>query len=406
MAKTYEYTARDVSGQLITGNIIAENEDAVAAFICHKGYYVTGIREKKRSVFLSMFQDFRQITLRELSILCRQFATMFAAGVPLISCLKVLIEQTYHYKLKEALKEILIKVQEGEQLSAAMSCYPELFPEMMISAIEAGEIGGIMDSVLKRLALQFEKEYKLNEKIKTAATYPLAVMLIAFASFLFILIFVLPTFLTLYEGMNLEVPLPTRILLTISSFITGHLLLLLGLTLLVVYTSIMSFKNPRGRRFLDSILLKIPVLGLLLRKTAIVRFSRTFAALIKGGVPIVGALQVAKKTTGNLYMTAALTVVQENLQAGANLSRPLKALKIFPPMVVQMIAIGEETGELDQMLEKIAEFYDNEVEDTIARFSSMLEPLFICLLGVIVGSLIIAVILPLFEVITNIQQEI
>lgn len=406
MAKTYTYTARDRNGQLIAGKIMAENKAAVAAFIRNRGHYVTGIREKQEGTIVSVLADrFKRVTIKELSILCRQFATMFSAGLPLISCLNILIEQTYNPRLKQALREILMQVQEGTSLSKAMGEYPAIFPEIMVSMIEAGEVGGGMEHVLERLALQFEKEYKLNEKLKSAVTYPCVVMCIAAASLVFILTFVLPTFLKLYEGMNIQLPPPTRVVLTISSYITEHCLLLAGVSLAVSYGLILVIKDAKGRRYIDCALLKMPVLGMLLRKAAIARFSRTLATLVKGGVPIISALEVAKKTAGSISMLDTVTLVQESIREGLSLAAPLGASNFFTPMVVQMVAVGEETGELDGMLEKIADFYDSDVEDCVVRFSSMLEPLLICFLGVIIGSIIIAVVLPLFEVVTNIQQE-
>lgn len=405
MAKTYTYKARDRLGQVLSGNILAENESAVAAYIRDKGYFVTQIKvQKAESSIRTVLQSLKRVSAKDLAVFCRQFSTMVDAGISLLACLNILIDQTYNRNLKAALRVIYKKVQEGETLSKVMAEYPNIFPAVMINMVEAGEIGGVLDEVLSRLATHFEKEYKLNERVKSAMVYPAVVIGIALLSVTFILTFVLPIFMKMFENMKVELPLPTRILLDISGFLTNYGIWLIVAFALSSYGLVLLARNPQYRLVIDQVLLTLPVFGLLWRQVAIARFSRTLSTLLRGGVPIISALDVVKKSAGNLSMTQALTSAQTSIQAGLGLSTPLGASAVFTPMVVQMVAIGEETGELDKMLEKIADFYDSDVDDIVSRLSSMLEPILIGGLGVIIGLIVLSVMLPLFDVITNCGQ--
>lgn len=406
MAKTYMYKARDRTGQVLTGSIMADSQAAVAAYIRDKGYFVTQIKLQKSEYSLSAIMDYlRIVSTKDLAIFCRQFATMVDAGLSLVSCLSILIDQTYNPKLKAALRVIYKKVQEGESLSKAMSGYANIFPDMMINMVEAGEVGGVLDEVLGRLAVHFEQEHKLNERIKSAMVYPTVVVGIALASVTFILTFVLPPFMKLFENMQAELPLPTQILLEINGFFTHYGVWLVTTLALCAFMVIIWARQPNNRLVMDRLLLGLPVFGPLWRTMAIARFSRTLSTLLRGGVPILHAIEVVKKGLGNLSMTKALTEAQISIREGMGLAIPLGASHVFPPMVVQMVAIGEETGELDKMLEKIADFYDSNVEDMVNRLSSMLEPALIGILGVIIGFIVISVMLPMFDVLINFNKS-
>lgn len=403
MAKTFLYQAKDRSGQLLTGTILAENENAVAAYIRGKGYFVTNIKRKNEASSLSgIINSLRRITSKDLAIFCRQFSTMVDAGLSLIACLNILIEQTYNPRLKLALQDLYRKVQEGESLSKSMQDHPRIFPSLMVSMIEAGELGGVLDEVLNRLAIHFEKEHKMNEKVKSAMTYPIVVITMAILVVAFILSFVLPTFTQIFVQMKVELPLPTRILLATSYFVTHYWLWLFGLLISKIYIFIIMYKQPRAKLYIAQLILRLPVFGMLWRKIAIARFSRTLGTLIRGGVPIISALDVVKKTTANVNMINALTAAQASVREGLGLSTPLGASSIFTAMVVQMIAVGEETGELDKMLDKIADFYESDVDDIVGRLSSLLEPIIIAVLGIIIGLIIIAIVLPMFDAVTSI----
>lgn len=405
MAKTYSYKARAYTGQLLSGTITAESEAAVAAYIRDKGYFVTQIKvQKSANSFRALLTSLQRVSSKELAVFCRLFSTMVDAGLSLVICLSILIEQTYNPKLKAALQVIYKKVQEGEPLSKAMNEYPAVFPEIMINMVEAGEVGGVLDEVLGRLATHFEKEHKLNERVKSAMVYPAVVISMALLSVSFILLFVLPTFMKMFENMNIEVPLPTRILLALSGLLTNYGIWLVVILAVGGYGLVLLVRQPKNRLVLDQLLFILPIFGLLGRKVAIARFSRTLSTLVRGGVPIIAAIEVVKKTAGNLSMTRALTTAQASIREGRGLAAPLGASNVFTPMVVQMVAIGEETGELDKMLEKIADFYDSDVEDMINRLSSMLEPILIGVLGVIIGFIVISVMLPMFDVLTNFNK--
>lgn len=405
MAKTYSYKARAYTGQLLSGTIMAESEAAVAAYIRDKGYFVTQIKvQKSASSFCTLLTSLQRVSIKELAVFCRLFSTMVDAGLSLVTCLSILIEQTYNPKLKAALQVIYKKVQEGEPLSKAMNEYPAVFPEIMINMVEAGEVGGVLDEVLCRLTTHFEKEHKLNERVKSAMVYPAVVISMALLSVSFILMFVLPTFMKMFENMNIEVPLPTRILLALSGLLTNYGIWLVVILAVGGYGLVLLVRQPKNRLVMDQLLFVLPIFGLLGRKVAIARFSRTLSTLVRGGVPIIAAIEVVKKTAGNLSMTRALTTAQASIREGRGLAAPLGASNVFTPMVVQMVAIGEETGELDKMLEKIADFYDSDVEDMINRLSSMLEPILIGVLGVIIGFIVISVMLPMFDVLTNFNK--
>lgn len=403
MAKTFSYKAKDRMGNRIEGSITAESESAVAAFIREKGYYVTQIREVREKGGLDeAIARLRGVKAKEVAILCRQLAIMVDAGLPLVTSLSILIEQTHNLVLKKALKEIYQQVQQGETFTSAVKQYPSLFPPIMIHMIAAGEVGGVMDDVLARLATHLEKEYKMKEKIKSAMTYPIVVISLAVLVVIFILTFVMPTFQTMFDNMHTELPLPTQILLGVSAFCQGYWWLVLLGILGIAAGAVQLYKLPRYRMVIDSFLLRVPVFGLLANKVAIARFSRTLGTLLHGGVPIIMALDVVKNVTGNLKLVAALTAAQSDVRDGFTLSDTLKSNELFSPMVVQMIAVGEETGQMDRMLDKIADFYEDDVDDIVSRLNSLLEPMMIVILGVIIGGIVISIALPMFDVVTNV----
>ena len=402
MAKTYVYTAKDYAGQVQTGSILAENEKAVAIHIREKGYFITKIKEEDSNTSLSSLLDnLKSISLKEISIFCRLFSTMVDAGLPLVSCLNILIEQTDNKRMKKALQDVYKKVKEGETLSRSLGDHPRIFPELMINMVEAGEVGGVLDDVLGRLAVHFEKEHKMNEKIKSAMTYPMVVSSMAVLAVVFILTFVLPTFVQMFSNVNKELPLLTRILLGISDILRNYGLFLGIFIIAGGYGLKIAYQRDDVRKIVDSLTLRIPIVGLLSRKIGIARFSRTLSTLLTGGVPIITALEVVKKTIGNLSMIVALEKAQSGIKEGISLAATLAQSKVFTPMVVQMVSIGEESGALDKMLEKIADFYESDVDDVVSRLSSIIEPVIIGVLGIVIGIIVIAIMVPLFDVVTG-----
>ena len=405
MARQYEYKAKDATGQLYTGMILADNEAAVAGHIRNKGLYVTHINLAKSTYDIgALLQNRRSITTRDLSIFCRQFSTMLQAGMPILTCLNVMAEQTENPRLKDNLRKVHKNVQEGVPLAQAMEEQQGIFPDIMTNMVAAGELGGVLDDVMQRLSIHFEKEHRLNEKVKAAMTYPLVVMAMAVVVVIFVLTFILPTFVGMFASMRVELPLLTRILLAASSFITNYWWLLLLLTVAGMLAINYALQTKSGQELRDRIVLKLPVFGILVRKVAVARFTRTLASLIRGGVPLLSALEVVKNSTGNLVVSNALTASQESIKEGEDLSTRLGASKIFPPMVVQMVAVGEESGQLDKMLDKVADFYEEDAEDMVGRLSSLLEPFLIAFLGIVIGTIIISILLPMFDVISNMNK--
>ncbi|AIF51793.1 type II secretion system F family protein [Pelosinus sp. UFO1] len=402
MARNFAYRAKDRNGQVLTGSILAENEHAVALHVREKGYFITQLKEEgSTSAIRSFIDNLQRISLKEISIFCRLFSTMIDAGLPLVSCLNVLIEQTDNPRMKKALQDVYKKVKEGETLSRSLGDHPRIFPGLMINMVEAGEVGGVLDDVLGRLANHFEKEHKMNEKIKSALTYPAVVSAMAVLSVVFILTFVLPTFVQMFDNMKMELPLLTRILLAISAFLRNYAPFLLIAVIAGVYGFKIAYQREDTQKYIDALTLKIPIVGMLSRKVGIARFSRTLSTLLHGGVSIITALEVVQKTIGNLSMTKALEQAQSGIKEGMGLATTLAQSKVFTPMVIQMVSIGEESGALDKMLEKIADFYENDVDDVISRLSSIIEPVIIGVLGVVIGLIVISIMIPLFDVITN-----
>lgn len=406
MAKNFVYKARDRAGQVTSGHVLADDEIAAAAHIRKQGYFITSLKEEKQSSSLAVWlQNQQRVKIKELAVFCRQFSTMINAGVPIISCINILIEQTANKKLKSILESMYKEIREGTPLSKTMHNYPQVFPEMMISLIEAGEVGGVLDTMMERLAAHFEKEHKMNEKVKSAMMYPSVVMGIAVMVVILILMFVLPTFVDMFRSMNVQLPLPTRILLGISDFVTQHIIWLILLAIAMLYMMVIALRKPHIRKQIDRVSLRMPIVGILIQKVGIARFSRTLSTLLRGGVPIMSALEVVEKTLGNRVMSDALAEAQTNIREGEGLAKTLSATKVFTPMIIQMVSIGEESGTTDQMLEKVADFYESDVDDMVSRLNSLMEPIIILFLGVTIGSIVIAILLPMFDIMTGIGVQ-
>ncbi|MBP2653904.1 MAG: Type secretion system protein [Firmicutes bacterium] len=405
MAENFFYRARDRTGQIIKGELLADGQAAVAAHIRNQGMLVLKIEQAraKRKAIGEYFAEFKGVSLQELTIFCRQFATMVSAGLPLVNVLSILIEQADGPVLKKALQSVYKNVQEGGALSAAMAQHQAVFPSVMVYLIESGELGGVLDEVLDQLALQFEKDHKLNQRVKSAMIYPAAVLVFAILAVIGILVFIMPSFVDMYSQMQVELPLPTKVLLGASNLMRDYGVFMLAGVVIGGYLVSRSAKFSGFKAIMDDIVLSLPVFGILYRKVAIARFSRTLATLIDGGVPIVQALDVVKNTTDIKPMVTALSMAQSSIQEGFSFSVPLSQSGLFPPMVVQMVAIGEETGKLDAMLRKVSEFYENDVDDMVARLSSLLEPFLIVVMGVILGSIIISLMYPLFDMVTKVH---
>jgi type IV pilus assembly protein PilC len=400
MADSYAYRVRTKEGRVIEGKLDADGEAAVATRLRSQGFIPIQIsKEAKVSMKMDINIIPKKVKLKDIAIFSRQFATMINSGLSLLRSLAILAEQTENPKLATTIGELRDDVQKGSSLSASMSKHPKVFSKLFVSMVRAGETGGQLDIVLNRLADGYEADYKLRQKVKAAMTYPVVVALIAVMLVIVMLLFVVPTFAQMFEDLGGELPLPTQILLTLSqqAKILVPLGIVLGIAGFIGYRRAHA-ANADFRLRADQLKLKFPIFGDLFQKIALSRFTRTLALLLRAGVPILQALDIVGETTGNEVLARAAQDVKESVRSGESMAGPLAKHPVFPPMVVQMIAVGEDTGQLDEMLDKVSDFYDQEVESTTESLTALIEPLMIAVLGGIVGAMIIALYLPMFKI--------
>ncbi|MEZ7891526.1 MAG: type II secretion system F family protein [Candidatus Wallbacteria bacterium] len=394
----FVYTARNFEGKIITSDTEGDSKEAVISKLRERGYFVTNIKEKGKE--FQLFQ--KKVSAGEISIFARQFATMIGAGVPLVRCLTILCQQCENPRFKEIITKVRQDVEAGSNLSKALQQHPKVFNNLFVNLVKAGEAGGILEDILSRLATYLESSEQLKQKVKGAMTYPVVVFSIAILVVIFLVIFVLPTFETIFKDMGeSKLPLPTRILLGISGFANDYLILLI-IGAIAAFIGIKKFfESERGQRLFDTNILKMPVIGLMQKKVAVAKFTRTLGTLIASGVPILQALEVTADTAGNIVIAEAVNKTRASIREGESISEPLKASNVFPPMVVQMIAVGEETGELDKMLTKIADFYDQEVDTAVKGLTSVIEPLVIVFMGIVIGGIVMAIFMPMLELVNK-----
>lgn len=399
MSQTFTYKVRDRMGKLHAGLLEAESREAVVEKLRQSGYIVTRVEARVNSPTVGeSLSRWVAVTAKDLSVLCRQFSTMVSAGLPLLKSLAILSQQTSRPRLREAVEDIRREVESGSALSSAIQRHPRLFPPIMAAMIRAGETGGILDDALERLAEHFENEYELREKIKTATRYPLIVLGIAVIVIIIMMAFVLPTFEKMLTSMGVELPLITKVLMTVSSFMKEYIVFIIGgLTLAVVF-AVRYVRSPEGKREFDKLVLKLPVIKNIAVKIATARLCRTLGTLVHSGVPIIQAIEVSEATSGNSVIIDGLARAKDSIREGEGIAGPLESTGVFSPMVIQMIAVGEETGNLDGMLKKVAEFYEKEVKYTADNLSSMIEPLLIGILGTVIGGMIISILLPMLKI--------
>ncbi len=401
------YEARDSTGQLVKDSVDAPNRKAAQMRLQEQRMTIISLKEKAGgggAGDIGAFLDrFKRVNEQALTVFSRQFATMINAGLAMVRCLDILSEQTEDKKLQSTLDQVRRDVEAGQTLSAALARHPQVFSTLYISMVKAGEMGGVLDEVLERLAGFMEKDFSLKKKVKSALTYPVVILVMALGIVFFLVTYILPTFVELFKGMNLVLPLPTKILIMVTEGARNPLIVIPCLGLLVVGGILLGryIQTPTGKKQYDLLKLNIPVFGLLSKKVAISRFCRTLGTLLSSGVPIMQALEIVGKASGNEIIAMTVTKVRESIREGESIAAPLGASGLFPPMVTQMVAVGEETGNLDAMLSKIADFYDTEVEYMLASLTSMLEPIMIVGMGGIVGFIVISVFLPLYQLIGN-----
>ena len=397
---TYEYKVRDSSGSIKSGKLEADSPSTVATKLKTMGYAPVSITESKANKGMGKAISFgkKKVTLKDLSVFSRQFATMVNSGLSLLRALNILVDQTENKELARVLGEVRNDIETGNSLSSGMAKHPDAFPPLMVNMCKAGEVGGFLDTVMLQIANNYEAEVKLRGKVKSAMTYPVVVLCIAVVAVIGMLLFIVPTFVGLFKTLGGTLPLPTRVLVALSSglkvgIIPFVVLVFVGMSLWRKYK-----RTEQVRNVVDPLKLKLPVFGELFRKIALTRFSRNLGTMMTSGVPILQSLDIVAATTGNIVLERATRAVQESVRTGESLTKPLTEHPVFPPMVVQMMAVGEETGALDTMLAKIAEFYDQEVESTTESLTALIEPLMIAFLGGIVGSMIVALYMPIFKI--------
>jgi type IV pilus assembly protein PilC len=391
---------------VVAGAIDAETEVLVLGKLQEMGFFVTNLqRQSGGAVSLRRLDlgKLRKVGMRELTVFTRQFATMVNAGLSMVRTLNILEQQTESAKLKTIVGDVRKHVEEGMTLSDALGQHPDTFSALTINMVRAGEIGGVLDDVLNRLAIFYEKDLSLRQKVRAAMTYPAAIFTFALGVIFFLVFFILPQFIGFFEGLDLQLPLPTRVLIFVTHALTGYWYVFLGGLLVSFWGLRVYIGTERGRFRWDRYKLRVPVFGPLLRKVTISRFTRTLGTLITSGVPIMQALEVVSKAVENKIVAQAIDNVRSSIREGESIALPLQNSGLFPPMVVQMTAVGEETGTLDSMLQKVADFYDAEVESTLTQLTSILEPLLIMFLGFVVGFIVLSFYMPLYQLITGIH---
>ncbi|MBK8002797.1 MAG: type II secretion system F family protein [Gemmatimonadetes bacterium] len=399
----FEYTARNAStGQILKGTLDVPNRDEVLKHIKQQKMIVVNVREQPKQLSFGALGK-KGIKTRDIVIFTRQFATMINSGLPLVQSLDILAKQTENAALADVTKQVVFDVESGHTLADAFSKHPKAFTDLYVNMVAAGEAGGILDTILMRLATFLEKSDALIRKVKGAMVYPGVIFSVAGIAVAVLLIFVIPTFQKMFASVNMELPLPTRIVIAMSDFLINYwwaLILIIGG---IVYAIKQYYKTPDGRLRLDQMLLNAPVLGDMLRKSAVSRFTRTLGTLISSGVSILDGLEITAKTAGNRVIHDAVMASRNSIAGGDTIAAPLEKSKVFPPMVISMIAVGEQTGGLDEMLTKIADFYDEEVDVAVGALLSLMEPMMIVVLGVIVGGMVVAMYLPIFDMMNAVQ---
>jgi type IV pilus assembly protein PilC len=401
MPTSYAYKVRDREGKMAAGSMEAESEEAVVSRLRQLGYAPVSIEVEKGAGLKAEVRlpGSGRVKLKDLAVFSRQFATMINSGLSLLRALTILGEQTSNRRLAQVITLVRAEVEKGTSLSAAMAKHPKIFNRLYVSMVRAGEIGGFLDQVLVKVAETFEKEVELRGKVRSAMTYPVVVFAMVLLIVSAMLIFIVPTFENLYESLGGQLPLPTRLLISVSQGVRRFFLVLVLALVGLGFAYRRWRATPAGRYRLDQFKLKVKVFGPLFHKTALSRFSRTLATLIRSGVPILQALEIVAETVNNGVISRAVRDVQDSVREGESLATPLSKHPTFPAMVVQMMAVGEETGALDVMLSKVADFYDQEVEAAVASLTSMIEPILIAVMGAAVGGMVVALYLPLFRII-------
>jgi len=396
----YAWKGRNRTGLVQEGVLVADSKELALTTLRRQNIVVTGIRERGKEISFSRMG--RKVPAKVLAVFTRQFSVMIDAGLPLVQCLEILANQQEHKNFAKILLQVRQDVEAGSTLADAMRRHPKAFDDLFVNMIAAGEAGGILDTILQRLSTYIEKAVNLRSQVRAALIDPVAVICIAAIVVAVILLKVIPTFAALFTSLGAELPMPTRVVIAASHFLANYFVFfVIGIGALVYFLR-RYYKTYRGRRVIDGLMLKAPIIGMILRKIAVARFCRTLATLTSSGVPILESLDITARTAGNAIVEDVITETRKSVEGGKTLVEPLRDSEVFPNMVVQMIGVGEQTGALDTMLNKIAEFYEDEVDIAVAGLVKLLEPVMIFILGVVIGGIVIAMYLPMFTLINKI----
>jgi type IV pilus assembly protein PilC len=408
---TFTYRGITARGGQVTAEITAPDERAAARQLRSQGITVQSLAAKRAggaggfdlAQLPVIGRLFGRVRLKDVSTFTRQFATMISAGLPLVQCLQALGVQAERKRFQDIITKIASDVEGGATLSESMARHPRVFDELFVNLVHVGEIGGVLDAMLSRLAIYMEKADALRHRVQMAMVYPILVCTVAVAVVSFLLVFVIPIFAAFYEKAGVPLPGPTRVVINFSNFLRNfwYVIILAAIGLVVGFRA--WYRTDQGRVTVDRFLLRAPIFGVLLRKIAVARFTRTLSALISGGVPILDALRITAKTAGNRIVELAVLESRERVAAGQTLAEPLRNSRVFPAMVIQMVSVGEQTGALDNMLAKVADYYEDEVDVAVAGLTALLEPIMIVFLGIVVGGIVISMYLPIFQVVTLVK---
>lgn len=394
----FAYRGRSAAGA-VTGEIEADDRPGAVAQLRAKGVVATSVQQRQaKAAATKRFGG--KVKDKDLAIYTRQFSTMVDAGLPIAQCLTILSEQSDSKTLRDVTGRIAREVEGGATLAESFRKYPKVFDDLFTNMLQVGESGGVLDVVLQRLSGYIEKAAKLKAKVKGAMVYPVTIIGVAALVIVFMMIFVIPTFAKMFQGLGADLPLPTKIVMLLSDLVQKYIILMVLAGAGAIYAIKRYYATDQGSKVIDAFLLKVPVIGMLIRKVAVARFTRTLGTLISSGVPILEGLLITARSAGNRVVERTVMQARTAVTSGRTLSEPLKGSAVFPPMVVHMISVGENTGALDQMLQKIADFYDDEVDTAVGALTSLLEPIMIVFLGVVVGGLVVAMYLPIFKLVT------
>jgi type IV pilus assembly protein PilC len=404
MPTTYIWKGRTPAGEKLSGELAAESKPDVINQLRKRRILITSVAPKTAA---NRPLKLRRpgVKTRELSVFTRQFATMINAGLPLVQCLNILGQQQDNAFFKKVVLDVMSSVETGSTLAEALTKHPNVFTRLYVNMVDAGESGGVLDNIFKRLSVYLEKNEALKRKVKGAMTYPAIVVFVAVGATTFMLLFIIPTFAKMFSDFGGTLPLPTRIVLGFSHVLRSFWWLMAGAIGGGVFALRSYYRTEPGRKRCDHWMLKAPVLGSVIRKASVARFTRTLGTLISSGVPILEGLEITARTAGNAVVEAAIMQTRRSIGEGNTIAEPLRACDVFPPMVTQMVAVGEETGALDEMLNKIADFYDDEVDAAVEAMTSVIEPAMIVIMGVVVGGMLVAMYLPMFKLVTIIGNS-